>query len=216
MAHCQQKSRPRGARGGDAARGEQSGEQIERWRQTGVENEPFVDVPGERNAHEQPVWIAAHVPHQAHRFAICPNQDVQAVIEHHLLMLDATRAPAQRFRCFEYGDLCAVFGKRDRGRHPGVATADHRHFHKRAGKTGPFRQTIGAFPFPPRPRSHHEPLLRQTDLCWLHRATGSGGSERHRTIRFTNRISLIECDRVRGFGKGPLEGPNHSHSRPAH
>jgi hypothetical protein len=88
-----------------------------------------VDLPRKRQAQQQTIGISAHQPHEPLGFSVGADQYVKTVVEREIAMLDAPGAAAERLRGLEDGDRRALFGKRYRRGHAGVATADDGDFH---------------------------------------------------------------------------------------
>ena len=62
---------------------------------------------------------------QAQGFAICADQDMQAVIERHAVDLYPARPPAERPRRLEDRDGDVAAGELGRRRHPGIAATNY-------------------------------------------------------------------------------------------
>ncbi len=152
---------------GRAARGEQPCEQVQRGRQAGGrQRETLVNLPGEGETQQQQFGIGADLAHQAKRLAIGADQDVQAVVERGVAVLDPACPPAEGFCRFEYRDRHPPFGERDGRRHAGVATADHGHVHAGGAAKGakPRLQRVARRACcPPRPPRARRPGLRRCD-----------------------------------------------------
>src|SRR5512134_589170 len=118
---------------GRPAGGQQSGEKMEGRRQADrPQREAVVDTPGERNSKKKSLGIGADEPHQAQRFRVGAEQDVQAVVEREIAVLDPPRATPERFCRLEYRDRHPMVGERHCRRHAGVASADDGNVHEGA------------------------------------------------------------------------------------
>ncbi len=103
---------------------------MKRRRQAcGFKRESIANEPGERQPQEQPLGVGAHEPHQAQGLAVGADEDVQAVVEREVAVIDPPGPSTQGLCRLEYRDRNASLGERDRGRHAGVTAADHGHVH---------------------------------------------------------------------------------------
>ncbi len=112
---------------GQPAREQEAGQQAEGGREVQRAETEAVGVAQFERYAQYRVRGHAYRAHERKERGVGADQDVLPVVERLALCRHAPRAPARHRTGFEYGDLRAAPGKRDSGRHAGVAGADHGH-----------------------------------------------------------------------------------------